>query len=60
LIIVFSTCVTGVFPGQWFGPEQISDLSDIGSAVAISEEAIVADAVLAPRQDVDQEPSDEL
>ena len=43
-----------------FGPEQLSDLCDIGRTVAISEEPVVADAVLAFWQNVDQEPSDEL
>ena len=32
-----------------FGPEQLPDPGDIGCAVAVSEEAIVADAVLASR-----------
>jgi len=60
LIIVSSTCVSGVLPDRWFGPEKVSDLSDIGCAVAISVEAIVTDAVLAFGKDVDQEPSNEL
>jgi len=43
-----------------FNPEQASDPRDIGRTVAISEEAIVTDAVLASGQDVDQEPAYEL
>ena len=43
-----------------FGPEQLPDPGDIGRTVAVSEEAIVANAVLAFWQDVDQEPADEL
>ena len=41
-------------------PSKSPDPSNIGGAVAISKEAIVADAVLALGQDVDQEPADEL
>ncbi len=43
-----------------FGSEQNPDRGDIGGTVTVSEEPVVADAVLAPRQDVDQEPADEL
>lgn len=43
-----------------FGPEQLPDPGDIGRTVAVSEEAIVTNAVLAFWQDVDQEPADEL
>ena len=43
-----------------FGPKQQPDPGDIGCTVAVSEEAIVTDAVLASGQDVDQEPADEL
>ena len=43
-----------------FGPEQLPDLGDIGRTVAVSEEAIVADSVLASGEHVDQEPADEL
>ena len=32
-----------------FGPEQLPDPGDIGCSVAVSEKAIVADAVLASR-----------
>ena len=42
------------------GPEQVPDPGDIGRSVAVSEEAVVADAVLALGQDMDQEPADEL
>ncbi len=40
--------------------EQLPDPGDIGCTVAVSEEAIVTDAVVASGQDVDQEPADEL
>jgi len=43
-----------------FGPEQVPDPGDIRRSVAVSEEAVVADAVLAFGQDMDQEPADEL
>ena len=43
-----------------FCPKQQSDPGDICGTVAVSEKAIVADAVLASGQDVDQEPADEL
>jgi hypothetical protein len=43
-----------------FGSEQQPDPCDIGCTVAVSEEAIVTDAVLASGQNVDQEPADEL
>ena len=43
-----------------FCPKQQPDPGDIGCSVAVSEKAIVADAVLASGQHVDQEPADEL
>ena len=43
-----------------FGAEQLPDPGDIGCAVAVSEEAIVADAVLASGEHVDQKAADEL
>lgn len=43
-----------------FNPEQFPDPCDIGRAVAVSEEAIVADAVLASWEHVEQETADEL
>ena len=43
-----------------FGSEQIPDQVDIGSTIAISKESVVADAVLALWQHMDQEPADEL
>ena len=42
------------------GPEQFPDFDDIGGTVAIAVEPVVADAVLAFWQDMDQEPTDEL
>lgn len=52
--------IVGVFMLRRPGPEQAPDAGDVGRAVAVSVEAVVADAVLAFGQDVDQEPSDEL
>lgn len=43
-----------------FGSEQRPDPRNIGRAIAISEEAIMANAMLAFWQGVDQEPADEL
>ena len=43
-----------------FCPKQQPDSGDIGCTVAVSEEAIVTDAVLASGQHVDQEPADKL
>ncbi|MFT4916550.1 MAG: hypothetical protein ACI9C3_002421 [Yoonia sp.] len=43
-----------------FDTEQLPDLGDIGRAVAIFEEPVVADAVLASWEYVDQEPVNEL
>ena len=43
-----------------FDPEQLPNPGDIGRTVAISEEPVVADAVLALWQNVDQEAADEL
>ena len=42
------------------GPEQLPDFGYIGRTVAIAEETIVTDAVLALWQHVDQEPADKL
>jgi len=41
-------------------PEQLPDFDDIGGTVAIAVEPVMADAVLAFWQDMDQEPTDEL
>ena len=43
-----------------FDPEQLPNPGDIGRAVAVSVEAIVADAVLSFGEHVDQEAADEL
>ena len=43
-----------------FDPEQFPDPGDIGGTVAVSEEAVVADAVLAFWEHMDEEPADEL
>ena len=43
-----------------FGPEQLPDPGDIGGAVAVSEDPIVANAVLTSGEHVDQEPADDL
>ena len=60
LIGIIDAVVIGVLPVWRFGSQQVSDLRNIGGTVAVSEEAIVTDAVLASGQDVDQEPADEL
>lgn len=43
-----------------FNPEQFPDRSDVASTVAIAEETVVSDAVLASWQDVDKEAANEL
>jgi len=43
-----------------FCPEQLPDPGDIGGTIAIAEKTVVADAVLASGQNVDQEPADKL
>lgn len=56
-------CVTGVVVVILFGcahSEQLPDPCDIGDTIAVSEEAIVTDAMLASGEHVDQEPADEL
>ena len=60
LIGIIDAAVIDVLPVWRFGSQQVSDLRDIDGTVAVSEEAIVTDAVLASGQDVDQEPADEL
>ena len=60
LIGVAFVCVTSVLAAWRFGPEKIPDPGDISCAVAISEETVVADAVLAFGQDMDQEAADKL
>ena len=40
-----------------FDPEQLPDFGDIGRAAAISEEAVMSDAVQASWKHVDQEPA---
>ncbi len=42
------------------GPEQFPDRGDIGCTVAIAEEPVMADAVLAFREHMNEEPTDEL
>ena len=60
LIGVVDTVVLGVLPVWRLDPEQVPDPGDIGGPVAVSKEAVVADAVLSFWQNVDQEPADEL
>ena len=60
MIGIIDAVVIGVWPVWRFGSQQVSDLRDIGGTVAVSEEAIVTDAVLAAGQDVDQEPAWEV
>ena len=43
-----------------FSPEQIPDRGDIGGTVAIAEEPIVANSMLAFWQHMDEEPTDKL
>ena len=52
--------IVGVLMIWRFCPKQQPDPCDIGCTVAVSEKAIVTDAVLASEQNVDQEPADEL
>jgi len=42
------------------GPKQFPDRGDIGGAVAIAEEPVVADAMLAFREHMDEEPTDKF
>ena len=60
LIGIIDAVVIGVLPVWRFGSQQVSDLRDIGRAVAIPIEPIMSDAVLASGQHVDQEPANEL
>jgi len=60
LIAIAKAVIIGVTLVDRRSPEQLPDPSDIGRAVAISEEAIVTDTVLAFWEDVDGEPTDEL
>jgi hypothetical protein len=60
LTIVAVSCATCLFPVRYFGPEQASYPGDIGCAITVSEKAVVANAVLALWQHMDQEPADEL
>ena len=60
LIRISVFVVTSAFLVWRFSPKQQPDSGDIGCTVAVSKKAIVADAVLALWQDVDQEPADEL
>lgn len=59
-IASFGRVLASMTTNGCFGPEKLSDPGDIGGTVGISEEAVVADAVLALWQDMDQEPADEL
>ena len=42
------------------GPKQFPDRGDIGCTVAIAEESVMADAVLAFWEHMDEEPTDKL
>ena len=42
------------------GAEQFPDLGDIGCTVAIAEEPVMADAMLAFGEHMDEEPTDEI
>ena len=60
LIGIAEAVIVGVFLTRRFGPEQVPDPGNIGGPMAISKEAVVADAVLPLWQNMDQEPADEL
>lgn len=60
LIVIAEAIIIGVTLVTRRSPEQMPDPCDIGRAVAVSVEAIVANAVLAFGEHVDQEPTDEL
>lgn len=60
LIRIVCVRVVDVLRIGCFGPEQLPNPGDIGCAVAVSEEAIVADAVLASGEHVGQKAADEL
>ncbi len=51
--------VGGLGVGRGRG-QQFADAGDVGGAIAVSQESVVADAVEAPRQDVENEAPDEL
>ena len=57
---IVETAVIGATLLWHLDPELVPDPGDIGGPVAVSEEAVVMDAVLTPWQNVDQEPADEL
>lgn len=60
LVSFTEAVVTSVILVWHLDPEQVPDPGDIGGPVAVSEEAVVTDAVLALWQNVDEEPADEL
>jgi hypothetical protein len=60
LIRIVGAVVIDVLMIWRIDPEQLPDPGDIGGAVAVSEEAVVANAVLAFGQDMGQEPTDKL
>lgn len=60
LIGIAEAVIVGVFLIWRFAPEQVPDPGNIGGPMAISEEAVMADAVLTLWQNMDQEPTDEL
>ncbi len=52
-------CVGAVGVGRE-SSEQFADAGDVGGAIAVSQEAVVADAVLALGEDVGEESADEF
>ena len=61
LVISASGAVVIALICTWrFDSEQLPDPGDIGRTIAISEEAVVADAMLASWEHMDQKPVDEL
>jgi len=60
LISIAGAVVIGAIRVRFFGPEQLSDAGDIGGTITIAVEAVVANAVLASGEHMDQEPTDEF
>ena len=57
--VAVALSVSGSLRGRRCG-EQLAGAFDVGRAVGIGEQAVVADAVQAFRQDMHEEPADEL
>lgn len=59
-IVIVEAVAIGATLLWHLGPEQVPDPGDICRSVAVSEEAVMANAVLALGQNMDQDPADEL